>query len=78
MKHAAANTVLVQLHAAEQDKILSVTVEDDGKGFEPGAADNRAGTGWINIQNRIDFLRGRVDINSTPGGGTSVLVEIDL
>ena len=78
IKHAAAKTVLVQLHASEQDKILSVTVEDDGKGFDRDALDYISGIGWINIRNRIDFLKGRVDINSVPGGGTSVLVEIDI
>ncbi|MBS1665421.1 MAG: sensor histidine kinase [Bacteroidetes bacterium] len=78
IKHAAAKTVLVQIHASPQDGILSVTVEDDGKGFTPATLDNRSGIGWINIQNRIDLLKGRVDISSAPGGGTSVLVEIDI
>lgn len=78
IKHATAKTVLVQVHASEQDKLLSVTVEDDGKGFAPDALGSKSGIGWINIQNRIDFLKGRADISSAPGGGTSVLVEIDL
>jgi signal transduction histidine kinase len=78
IKHAAAKTVLVQVHASGQDKILSVTVEDDGKGFDPVAVNNKSGIGWINIQNRVDFLKGRADISSVPEGGTSVLVEVDM
>lgn len=78
IKHAAAKTVLVQIHASEQDRILSVTVEDDGKGFDRYAFHNKSGIGWINIQNRVEFLKGRVDVSSAPGGGTSVLVEIDI
>lgn len=78
IKHAAAKTVLIQVHASAQDKLLSVTVEDDGKGFDPDALDNITGIGWINIRNRIDFLKGEVDVSSAPGGGTSVLVEIDI
>jgi signal transduction histidine kinase len=78
IKHASASSVLVQVHAAEQDKLLSITVEDDGKGFVPATLNNVAGIGWINIQNRIDFLKGRLDLSAAPGKGTSVLVEVSI
>ncbi|MES1223849.1 MAG: histidine kinase, partial [Bacteroidota bacterium] len=34
LKHAQAKNVLVQLHHSEQEKLIAVTVEDDGKGFD--------------------------------------------
>lgn len=75
IRHAAASQILVQVHASEQDGLLSVTVEDDGKGFDPETIRQSDGIGWNNILNRIDFLKGKVDIQSSPGKGTSVLIE---
>jgi two-component system NarL family sensor kinase len=74
MKHAAATTAIVQV--TKTDGLLSVTVEDDGKGFDTSILQQSKGIGWSNIQNRIDFLKGKLDINSTPGKGVSVLIEL--
>ncbi len=73
IKHASASNAIVQLSKA--DNIISLTVEDDGKGFDASTLKSATGIGWINIQNRIDFLKGRLDVSSQPGKGTSVLVE---
>lgn len=77
IKHAAAGNVVVQLQLSEQDKLLSVTVEDDGKGFDTALLKQSGGMGWSNIQNRVEFLKGKLDIQSAPGKGTSVLIEIN-
>ena len=74
IKHASASNAIVQLSKA--DNIISLTVEDDGKGFDASTLKSATGIGWINIQNRIDFLKGRLDVSSQPGKGTSVLVEL--
>ncbi len=78
MKHAAAKNVLVQLHAAETEKILTITVEDDGKGFDISTLKQATGIGWSNIRNRISFLKGKLDVQSAPNEGTSVLIEINI
>lgn len=78
IKHAAAKNVLVQLHFSQQEQALAITVEDDGKGFDINAADNAAGMGWRNIRNRVDFLKGKLDVSSIAGNGTSVLIEISI
>ncbi|WP_119078871.1 tetratricopeptide repeat-containing sensor histidine kinase [Chitinophaga alhagiae] len=78
VKHANAQNLLVQVHASEQGKMLSVTVEDDGKGFDTALLQNVQGMGWSNIQNRVDFLKGKIDVHSAPLKGTSVLMEIPL
>jgi two-component system, NarL family, sensor kinase len=73
IKHAAAKNALVQLtHNGE----LSITVEDDGKGFEPAILKGSKGIGWSNIQNRVEFLKGKWDVDSKQGEGTSVHVVI--
>jgi two-component system NarL family sensor kinase len=77
IKHAGAKILLVQIHALPDEKQLAITVEDDGKGFEPTQLEATAGMGWMNIRNRVDFLKGKLDINSAPGTGTSVLLEIN-
>ena len=33
--------------------------------------------GWSNIQNRVEFLKGRIDVDSEKDKGTSVLIEIN-
>lgn len=74
IKHAAAGHAIVQL--SRTDDGLNITVEDDGKGFDTSLLKSVKGIGWSNIQNRIEFLKGRLDVNSQPGKGTSVLIEL--
>lgn len=74
IKHASATNALVQL--AYDSGQLAVTVEDDGKGFEPAILKQSKGIGWSNIQNRIEFLKGKWDVDSKTGKGTSVHVII--
>jgi len=74
MKHAAAKHAIVQV--SKTDDAISITVEDDGKGFDPATLKNARGIGWENIQSRVDYLKGMVDIQSAPGKGTSVHIEI--
>ncbi|MNE69036.1 Sensor histidine kinase ComP [compost metagenome] len=74
IKHGKAKNILVQL-IQEGDTIL-ITVDDNGKGFDTGKMSNVTGIGLKNIQNRVDFLKGKLSIDSDPGNGTSVNIEI--
>jgi len=74
MKHASAKNALVQL--SYNDAILTLTVEDDGKGFDASVLKQSKGIGWSNIQNRVEFLKGKWDVDSQPGKGTSVNIEM--
>lgn len=76
LKHAAATKAIVQLTKA--DDLLSITVEDDGTGFDTATLANAKGIGISNIQNRVNFLNGKLDIDSQPGKGTSILIEIPI
>ncbi|MEO8403105.1 MAG: ATP-binding protein [Chitinophagaceae bacterium] len=76
LKHAAAKTAIVQVSKTEGQ--IAITVEDDGKGFDPEILRGTKGIGWTNIQSRVDFLKGRMDIQSKPGNGTSVLIEFNV
>jgi two-component system, NarL family, sensor kinase len=75
MKHAGATSAIVQV--TKSNELLSLTVEDDGKGFETSILKMNKGIGWVNIQNRVDFLKGKLDIRSKEGEGTSVQIDLN-
>lgn len=76
MKHAGAKNAIVQV--SKSDEQLSVTVEDDGLGFDTSILKGSRGIGWVNIQNRVDFLKGKLDVSSEINKGTSVLIELSV
>ncbi|MBC7935037.1 MAG: sensor histidine kinase [Rhizobacter sp.] len=73
IKHANAGNVLVQV--IKKDTELDITVEDNGIGFIKDEAFLKKGAGLKNIQSRVDYLKGELDIKSTPGKGTSVHIN---
>lgn len=75
IKHAAATEAIVQV--TKTDGTISITTEDDGKGFDTAILQRAKGIGWSNIQNRIEFLKGKLDVRSEEGKGTSVHIEIN-
>jgi signal transduction histidine kinase len=72
LKHAQATECLIQL--AYLPDQLSITVEDDGNGFDSQL--EKKGMGWINIRQRVKFLKGSLDLNTSEGNGTSVQINI--
>ena len=72
-KHAKAKRADVKLKY--DGDITSLTVIDDGVGFEMG--DNRQGHyGLSNINARAIKFRGTVEVQSAPGAGTSIYVTL--
>lgn len=76
IKHAAARMIIVQLTREESQ--LTLTVEDDGKGFDVKTLKSAKGIGWKNITSRLDYHNGKLDIRSGPGKGTSVFIELAI
>jgi two-component system NarL family sensor kinase len=75
-KHAQATEVVLQL--LREENRLSVTVEDNGKGFNAKDLEQNRGAGWANIRSRVDYLKGKLDLNSEEGKGTSVYIELQV
>jgi signal transduction histidine kinase len=78
-RHAQATAVLVQVGVEGGE--LVIEIEDDGKGFDPGAAGRREGRpswGLMGIRERAEILGGTAKIESAPGQGTHVEVRIPL
>ncbi|MCB9231539.1 MAG: PAS domain S-box protein [Bacteroidia bacterium] len=75
LHHARAREISVQL--IRRDPLLVLMVEDDGIGFH-FPPDQTEGLGLHNIRTRARALSGTVNIDSTPGKGTAITVEIPL
>jgi signal transduction histidine kinase len=75
IRHAGASNILVQ--CSQNENIVFITVEDDGRGFDEDLQGGKKGIGLSNIRNRVNFLKGKVDIRSVPGEGTTVNVEVN-
>lgn len=78
VRHSAATTVLIQ--AGMSGEHVWVEIEDDGSGFDvttarPDGASLR-GIGLLGMRERAELLGGRLTIDSAPGEGTRVKVEI--
>jgi signal transduction histidine kinase len=71
-KYARASFASVEL-SVEDDR-LRVQVRDDGV----GGADPTTGTGLRGLRDRVDALDGDLEIDSPPGGGTTVTVEVPV
>ncbi|MGV3547539.1 MAG: tetratricopeptide repeat-containing sensor histidine kinase [Pedobacter sp.] len=74
VKHAEASKLDIQIIKDEEG--ISVTIEDNGKGFDKNKVDVKAGIGLSNIYSRVEFLKGTVDIDSTEGRGTLVAIHL--
>lgn len=74
LKHASASNIYVQL--VNYNGLLGITVEDDGAGFDIEILRNSPGIGWNNIRNRVDYLKGTIDIQSELQKGTTVNIYI--
>lgn len=73
-KHANARRALIRL---EQTDRLTITIEDDGKGFEPKLLLNDGSRfGLWTMRERAERIGGLVEVDSTPGRGTCVRVVI--
>ena len=61
---------------------ICLEIDDDGRGFDPtavlGDEGRRVGWGLLGIRERTLLLGGQYDINSTPGGGTHLQVDVPL
>jgi signal transduction histidine kinase len=78
VKHAHAGTVEVELRYAPNS--LALRVRDDGRGFDPESL-SPAGSGHyglIGMRERAERIGGHLTLNSRPGEGTELLVDVPL
>jgi signal transduction histidine kinase len=71
--HARAVTITLERDPAHQ---LTVTVQDDGCGFDPGARGNEHGIGLLGVRERLALIGGSLAVDSSPGGGTRLRITV--
>ena len=79
-KHAHANQVGVRISLNQADPanhILTLVIEDDGKGFDP-AAKMPSHFGLLGMQEQADILGGNFDVRSFANKGTRVQLEVSI
>lgn len=74
-RHSGAGRIEVRLEA--DDRAIRLSVRDDGRGFD---LDGPSGDwfGLIGMRERVESLRGRFDVRSAPGAGTTISAELPL
>ena len=74
MRHSSANELIVQLHYDEN--VITLTVEDNGIGFDETILQKTTGAGWPNIKSRVEYLKGTLDVETSRGKGTAINITI--
>ena len=75
VKHAGANHVSIVV--TRKSTSVQVMIEDDGGGFDPRAVSTR-GLGLLGMRERVELLDGTFEIDTAPGAGTTLIVELPL
>ena len=82
IKYAEANYILVTINY--NDNVLSVVIDDDGKGFDDSILGkvpkntSEGGMGLFFMKERMNYINGRLFINSIPGKGTRVTINYKM
>ena len=74
IKHSGADTLDITI--IKEPEEITATIEDNGKGFDTSDKNKFDGMGLKNIRTRIEYLKGSVDFDSTPGKGTLVALHV--
>ncbi|MHC1776183.1 MAG: histidine kinase [Lentimicrobium sp.] len=75
-KHAEATQILISINT--DNNLLKISISDNGKGFDQQSSCVLKGHGLNNIRERASLMKGEASISSTPGGGTTVKIEIPI
>ncbi|MBC9795203.1 tetratricopeptide repeat-containing sensor histidine kinase [Sinomicrobium weinanense] len=74
LRHSKASLVIIQ--CSQNENRFYITVEDDGKGFDPEAPKHKKGLGLRNLENRVKTMDGTLEIVSGKNEGTTVNIEL--
>ncbi|MEN5131162.1 tetratricopeptide repeat-containing sensor histidine kinase [Elizabethkingia anophelis] len=76
IKHADASEIIIQI--SQEENVLNLTVEDNGKGFDQKVLNVKKTAGFHNIESRVQFLKGTMNIISELNIGTSIELQIPI
>ena len=76
IKHAYATEAIIQFN--REGNRLSITIEDNGRGFNTQEAEEKATMGMTTVKSRVDYLNGKLTIDSRKDIGTTVMIDLLL
>lgn len=76
VKHAGASEVVLNFFV--QDGTIVLSIEDNGKGFDPTIIGKTKGQGLDNMIQRTSLINGQITFDSLPGKGTIITVTIPI
>lgn len=74
LKHAQATEALIQIN--RQVNRLSLIIDDNGRGFDTREAAEKGTMGMSTVKSRVDYLNGRLTIDSRKDIGTTVMIDL--
>jgi signal transduction histidine kinase len=77
LRHSGARNLLIELTLEETTGRIELNMTDDGKGFNPEMV-RKKGLGLSNIRSRADLFGGKVTIQSAPGHGCKLKVQVPV
>lgn len=75
-QHAGATQAA--LHLSHTDNALTLTISDNGRGFDPTTVEGDAHFGLRGLRERAEMAGGALDVQSNPGAGTNVKLMIQI
>nr|WP_322624646.1 sensor histidine kinase [uncultured Flavobacterium sp.] len=75
IKHSQASEATVQL--THHEDCINIIIEDDGVGFAPEKVTSD-GMGLDSIKKKITQLNGTLEVDSTPGKGTTIIIDLPV
>lgn len=76
VKHAEASDALVKVDVT--DKVIDVTVRDNGRGFKVDDKHPEGSYGLLGMKERVELLEGTMKINTAPGEGAEIKVRVPI
>ncbi|MHA3788637.1 tetratricopeptide repeat-containing sensor histidine kinase [Flavobacterium hauense] len=76
IKHSQATEATI--HLTDHGDNINIMIEDNGVGFDRKNIDTADGMGLQNIKKKIVQLGGNLEIDSTPGKGTTIIIDIPV
>jgi PAS domain S-box-containing protein len=76
LKHARASEVYLRLELGAD--LVTMMVQDNGIGFDPTSTDQVGGYGLATMEERMQRIDGKLEIETAPGAGTTLCVEVKV
>ncbi|CAH0994529.1 hypothetical protein EMA8858_00639 [Emticicia aquatica] len=76
IRHSKATEAMVQVMI--ENNQINITIEDNGIGFDPKEVNKSKSMGILNLYHRIEYLKGKVDLQTKTNEGCSYYIEIPI